>query len=94
MRESRIVRPGLLRATPGLSVWAAFACAALTSVSAVSAQQPRTGGTAVIAGASDLQNLNSIINTDAWTREFIDNALFLRLVTLNRDLSYARYPGA
>lgn len=89
MREARFVWPGVLRATPGLSVWTALACAALVSVSAASAQQPRIGGTAVIAGGSDLHSLNSIVNTDAWTREFIDNALFLRLVTLNRDLSYA-----
>ena len=53
------------------------------------AQTPRTGGTAVIAGGADLQSLNSIVNTEAWTKEFIDNALFLRLVTLNRDLTYA-----
>jgi peptide/nickel transport system substrate-binding protein len=36
-----------------------------------------------------LQSLNSIVNTDAWTREFIEHALFLRLLTLNPDLSYA-----
>ena len=51
-------------------------------------QRPRAGGTVVIAGGSDLQSLNSIVNTDAWTREFIEHALFLRLVTLNPDLSY------
>lgn len=56
---------------------------------AASAQKPRAGGTVVIAGGSDLQSLNSIVNADAWTREFIEHALFLRLVTLNRDLSYA-----
>lgn len=62
---------------------------ALLAGTPLAAQRPRIGGTAVIAGASDLQSLNSIINTDAWTREFIEHALFLRLVTLNPDLSYA-----
>jgi peptide/nickel transport system substrate-binding protein len=33
--------------------------------------------------------MNSIVNTDVWTKEFNENALFLRLITLNRDLTYA-----
>jgi peptide/nickel transport system substrate-binding protein len=92
MRTLRALRPGVLRGIPGRSVFVAVAAAAVLFSSVADAQQqrrPRVGGTAVIAGASDLQNLNSLINTDAWTREFIDHALFLRLVTLNRDLSYA-----
>lgn len=88
MRETRDIRPGVLRAAPGRRAFV-LACLAAFCVSGLRAQQPRIGGTAVIAGASDLQNLNSIVNADAWTREFIDNALFLRLVTLNSDLSYA-----
>jgi peptide/nickel transport system substrate-binding protein len=92
MRRLRTLRPGVLKSMPGRSVWMLAALASLALVPAADAQQNRprrTGGTVVIAGASDLQHLNSLVNTDAWTREFIDNALFLRLVTLNRDLSYA-----
>ncbi len=62
---------------------------ALAWVAPAEAQRPRYGGTIVIAGGSDLQSLNSIVNTDAWTREFIEHALFLRLITLNADLTYA-----
>ena len=92
MRTTRCLRPGVL-SVPGRAFYTAIAFTAIAlSSTAADAQQrarPRTGGTVVIAGASDLQSLNSLTNTDAWTREFIDHALFLRLVTLNRDLSYA-----
>lgn len=92
MRHTRGNRPGVLRGMPGLFLLTGTLIAVFAIAAPASSQQraqPRIGGTAVIAGASDLQNLNSLVNTDAWTREFIDNVLFLRLVTLNRDLSYA-----
>jgi peptide/nickel transport system substrate-binding protein len=88
MRVLRDLRPGVLQATPGRSFFRIAALAALVTTSA-SAQTPRIGGTAVIAGGSDLQSMNSIVNTDVWTKEFNENALFLRLITLNRDLTYA-----
>lgn len=88
MRERRDLRPGVLAATPGRSFLQAFVLALLVSGTA-SAQSPRVGGTVVIAGGSDLQTMNSIVNTDVWTKEFNENALFLRLMTLNRDLTYA-----
>ncbi|HEX6066995.1 MAG TPA: ABC transporter substrate-binding protein, partial [Longimicrobiales bacterium] len=88
MRVLRDLRPGVLKATPGRSFFGGVVLAVLFAGSAF-AQTPRVGGTAVIAGGADLQSLNSIVNTEAWTKEFIDNALFLRLVTLNRDLTYA-----
>jgi peptide/nickel transport system substrate-binding protein len=88
MRESRELRPGVLRTTPGRSFFSAMLCATLFA-SAAHAQTPRVGGTAVIAGGADLQSMNSIVNTEAWTKEFIVNAMFLRLATLNRDLTYA-----
>ena len=88
MRVLRDLRPGVLQATPGRSFFGGVVLAVLFAGSAF-AQTPRIGGTAVIAGGADLQSLNSIVNTEAWTKEFIDNALFLRLVTLNRDLTYA-----
>lgn len=53
------------------------------------AAAPRIGGTVVIAGGSDLQNMNSLVNSDAWTNEFIRNAVFLPLLRFNPDLSYA-----
>jgi peptide/nickel transport system substrate-binding protein len=89
MRKLRGLWPGVLRSAPGRCFYAMASAAVLASAPPAPAQQPRAGGTVVIGGASDLQQLNSLINTDVWTREFIDNALFLRLVTLNRDLSYA-----
>ncbi len=89
MRELRDSRPGELRATPGRCILGVAVLCALLLSTAADAQTPRVGGTAVIAGGSDLQSLNSIVNADAWTREFIEHALFLRLVTLNADLSYA-----
>jgi ABC-type transport system substrate-binding protein len=88
MRVVRDFRPGVLQATPGRSFFGGVMLAIWFASSAF-AQTPRVGGTAVIAGGADLQSLNSIVNTEAWTKEFIDNALFLRLVTLNRDLTYA-----
>jgi peptide/nickel transport system substrate-binding protein len=89
MREQRDPRPGVRSATPGRCISGMVALASLLFTTLATAQTPRVGGTAVIAGGADLQSLNSIVNTEAWTKEFIDNALFLRLVTLNRDLTYA-----
>ena len=88
MRAQRELRPGVHRATPGRSFFRAALWATLVA-STARAQTPRTGGTVVIAGGSDLQTMNSIVNADAWTKEFNENALFLRLITLNRDLTYA-----
>jgi peptide/nickel transport system substrate-binding protein len=89
MRKLREHWPGVLRSAPGRCFYAMVSAAVFGYATLAPAQQPRAGGTVVIGGASDLQSLNSLVNTDVWTREFIDNALFLRLVTLNRDLSYA-----
>ncbi|HEX6558250.1 MAG TPA: ABC transporter substrate-binding protein [Longimicrobiales bacterium] len=50
--------------------------------------RPRQGGTLVIAGGSDLQNLNSLVNSESWTTEFINNVLFLPLIRLKSDLTY------
>lgn len=63
----------------------------LTLGTVAPAQQARlrVGGTVVLAGASDLQNMNSLINTDWWTSQFIKNAVFLPLLRFNSDLTYA-----
>lgn len=44
--------------------------------------------TVVIAGGSDLQSLNSLVNADGWTTEVINHALFLPLVRFAPDWSY------
>ena len=48
---------------------------------------PRQGGTLVIAGASDLQMMNSLVSSESLTDEFINNVLFLPLVKLNPSLA-------
>ncbi len=56
-------------------------------VSPIAAQStPRRGGTLVLAAASDLQQLNSLVNADAQTGEVIRHMLFLPLVRLGADL--------
>lgn len=50
------------------------------------AAQPRTGGTAVIAGPNELQAMNSLVANETWTLQFINHALFLPLVRYDRHL--------
>jgi peptide/nickel transport system substrate-binding protein len=50
---------------------------------------PRRGGTLVIAGGSDLQNINSLVNADAFTHEVLKNVLFVSLVRLGPNLQPA-----
>lgn len=49
--------------------------------------RPRIGGTVVIAGGSDLQSMNSLVNSDGWTNEFINNAVFMPMIRFNANLS-------
>lgn len=44
--------------------------------------------TVVIAGSSDLQSMNSLVNAESWTTEVINNVLFLPLVRFGPDWSY------
>jgi peptide/nickel transport system substrate-binding protein len=53
---------------------------------AVAQTVPQRGGTLVLAAASDLQQLNSLVNADAQTAEVIKHLLFLPLVRLGPDL--------
>lgn len=91
--EMRCPLPGVPLRTPGFVVSMLGAVVYLLLASAPADAQktarPHTGGTVVIAGSSDLQSLNSLVNSDAWTTEFINNALFLPLLRFNPNLSYA-----
>jgi peptide/nickel transport system substrate-binding protein len=74
------------------AVWVVVAL--LLTASALPAQQraqPRRSGTVVIAGGSDLGNMNALVNNEVWTTEFINNVLFVPLLRFNADLTYA--PG-
>jgi peptide/nickel transport system substrate-binding protein len=53
---------------------------------ATDAQKARRGGTLVVAAASDVQQLNSLVNADANTGQLINHALFLPLIRLGSDL--------
>ncbi|HUP89028.1 MAG TPA: ABC transporter substrate-binding protein [Longimicrobiales bacterium] len=44
-----------------------------------------------MAGPTDLGTLNSLVSGDAWSTEFINNVLFMPLLRLNPDLTYAPY---
>lgn len=61
----------------------------LLAAPATAQYAPRRGGTLVIAAASDLQQLNSLVNADALTSEWIRYALFLPLIKLGPDLQPA-----
>ncbi len=64
--------------------------AGLLMASPLAAQDsPRRGGTLVVAGATDLQHLNSLVNQDGFTQEIIKNVLFLSLVRLGPNLQPA-----
>ncbi|MGQ0561324.1 MAG: ABC transporter substrate-binding protein [Gemmatimonadota bacterium] len=66
-----------------------FLFLAATTVSAQQRAQPRRGGTVVIAGPSDLQSMNSLVNSDWWTSEFINHAVFMPLLHFDAKLGYA-----
>ena len=50
--------------------------------------EPRTGGTLVIAGPTDLGAMNSLVSNEAYTQEIQLHALFLPLVRLDSALDY------
>lgn len=85
--------PGVPLRTPGFPSLIAYCLLCVTLVvvpaSAQKVAKPRIGGTVVIAGASDLQSMNSLVNSDAWTNEFIRSAMFVPLIRFRPDLSYA-----
>jgi peptide/nickel transport system substrate-binding protein len=65
----------------------AFLLLAAAPLAAQQQPRPRIGGTVVIAGPSDLQSMNSLVNTDGYANEFINHALFLPLLRYNADLT-------
>jgi peptide/nickel transport system substrate-binding protein len=50
--------------------------------------EPQYGGTVVIAGPTDFDQLNGLVTADAYTQEIIINALFLPLIRFTADLDY------
>lgn len=68
-------------------VLALSAATLLCAGPALAQSNAQRGGTAVIAGAHELQPMNSLIASESWTLEFLNNALFLPLVRYARDLS-------
>lgn len=63
-------------------------CADANGGSVPASGEPREGGTLVIAAPSDLQAFNPLVNTDAYTGELINNALFMTLVRFDESLEY------
>lgn len=51
-------------------------------------ETPVPGGTLVIAGASDLEAMNSLVATEAYTQDLLLHALFLPLVALDEEVDY------
>lgn len=49
---------------------------------------PRPGGTAVVAGPTDLGPLNSLVAAERITQEFLEHALFLTVVALDEEFRY------
>lgn len=52
---------------------------------------PVYGGTVVIAGPHDLQELNSLVASDVYTNEFLRYALFTTLIQYDENLEYTPY---
>jgi peptide/nickel transport system substrate-binding protein len=52
-------------------------------------EEGRYGGTAVIAGAADLQSMNVLVSSDATSRMFQQDVLFMPLVRFDADLQPA-----
>lgn len=65
----------------------ALACGRDAVPSGDEGAEPRQGGTLVIAGPSDLGPLNGIVNSDAFTQELLNHALFMPLVRLDSALA-------
>ncbi|HEY8470205.1 MAG TPA: ABC transporter substrate-binding protein [Longimicrobiales bacterium] len=55
------------------------------------AATPRRGGTLVIAGGNDLELMNSLVSTEAWTQELLASALFMPLIRYGPDLDFEPY---
>src|SRR5436190_1514773 len=51
-------------------------------------QQPRYGGTLVVAGTVDLRGMNGLVANEAFTSEFLEHVLFMPLVRLTPSLQF------
>ena len=56
-----------------------------------SGEDVQVGGTAVIAGASDLDNANGLVSGERYTKEILRDVLFMTLVRYDSTLSYQPY---
>jgi peptide/nickel transport system substrate-binding protein len=73
----------------GLSTLAFCATFAISPCVAGAQNAPRDpGGTLVIAHASDLQSMNSLVNAEGWSTDLMVHALFLPLVRFAPDWTY------
>ncbi|CAN5678825.1 peptide-binding protein [soil metagenome] len=80
--------------TPTLTIAAAAmlvlttACADREVGSGDAGEEAQYGGTVVVAGNSDLDNLNSLVSTDRYTQEINRYVMFLPLLSYSPDLDY------
>jgi peptide/nickel transport system substrate-binding protein len=64
------------------------ACADRESAGDSTRGEPVSGGTFVVAGASNIEALNSLVNTDAIAQDILNHVLFVPLVGLDSTLAY------
>lgn len=54
-------------------------------------EPPRYGGTAVVAGPTDLNGLNPLVSSEAWADQVLRFALFMPLIRYDAQLGYEPY---
>ncbi|HKJ93450.1 MAG TPA: ABC transporter substrate-binding protein [Longimicrobiales bacterium] len=75
-----------------LAVLAALVAGCDRTVKGVEAHEPpRYGGTAVVAGPSDLSAMNPLVSSEAWADEVLRFALFMPLIRYDAKLGYEPY---
>lgn len=89
---ARAPRPAMLRlsATAALAALAlgTSACLERAGTGVASDEAPQYGGTLVIAAPSDLDNANSLVSTQAYTKEVLRYLLFMPLIQHDDELEF------